>query len=87
VSCQSPACDDAGDARNLAESLMMVAGSRDMTVSMMAAQFLRSAHQSRPSGGPFKDRRIYRVSGVFLRLPATGNRAAWCHVSKSGLSG
>jgi hypothetical protein len=36
-----------------------------MTLSMSAAQFLRSAHQSWSFGGAFKGARIYRVSGLF----------------------
>src|SRR5437879_8740515 len=55
---------------------MIEAGSRGMTVSMSGAQFLRSAHRSRPSCGAFTASAIYRVSGVFLRPPATGT---WRH--------
>jgi hypothetical protein len=45
-----------------------------MTLSMNAAQFLRSAHQSWSSRGAFKGVRIYRVSGLFRGSMQPGRR-------------
>ena len=71
-----PNCRSSGDDRRIvpvaglrragrAASLMIVAGLRDMTVSVNGAQFLRSAHQSCTRHGAFKAAPIYRVSGMF----------------------
>jgi hypothetical protein len=46
-----------------------------MTVSVDDAQLPRSAHQSCTRHGAFKDRPIYRVSGMFHGQPASGPAA------------
>jgi hypothetical protein len=50
---------------------MMEAGLRNMTVSVGAAQLLRSVHQSSSLGAAFNRGSNYRVSGVFRRQQAT----------------